>query len=113
MNRSETERLNAIVRDANALLINGPNEKAPHLTNVAVLEAVLDDVQNVVYGALKPSAVAAMLAEDNDARKCRHTWVGGMCFVHDEDAESVNAERVANGLKPLECQNCDAAYPGE
>lgn len=50
--------------------------------------------------------------ERKQARGCQHVWVGGMCYVHAEDAESVNAERLNNGLTPLECETCEATYPG-
>lgn len=39
-----------------------------------------------------------------------HTWVGGMCYVHAEDADTVNTERVVKGLEPLECERCEAKY---
>ncbi len=41
-----------------------------------------------------------------------HVWLGGMMYVHNEDADTVNAERLANGLDPLECERCPATYPG-
>ncbi len=109
MNRTERDKLNGIVRDANALLMNGPNSNAPHITNVAVLENVLDDILSVLHGQ-EVKSVAKLLKEDEDARKCNHTWVGGMCYVHDEDAATVNAERVARGVSPLECERCGASY---
>lgn len=43
---------------------------------------------------------------------CDHEWVGGIMVVHDEDAAAVNAERLANGRGPLECNNCGKEYPG-
>lgn len=45
-----------------------------------------------------------------DCERDGHTWVGGMCYVHDEDAESTNAERLDKGLDPLECERCEAKY---
>lgn len=41
---------------------------------------------------------------------CSHTWVGGMCYVHEDDAEAVNAERLSKSLTPLECENCGESY---
>jgi len=41
-----------------------------------------------------------------------HVWVGGMMYVHNEDADTVNAERLANGLDPLECERCEVEFPG-
>lgn len=39
-----------------------------------------------------------------------HVWVGGMCYVDNEDAETVNAERLTRGLDPLECERDGAKY---
>lgn len=39
-----------------------------------------------------------------------HNWVGGMCHVHSDDADTVNAERLNNGLTPLECETCEVKY---
>lgn len=36
--------------------------------------------------------------------KCRHTWVAGMMYVHDEDVETVAAER------HVSCEKCDASW---
>lgn len=36
---------------------------------------------------------------------CRHVWVGGMCYVHEEDLAAV----AASGRR-IECENCDAVY---
>ena len=35
---------------------------------------------------------------------CRHSWVSGMCKVHEEDLESVSASR------PVTCERCDLVY---
>lgn len=37
-------------------------------------------------------------------RRCRHTWVAGMCYVHDEDVESVAA------VRHVECEKCETSY---
>lgn len=36
--------------------------------------------------------------------RCRHVWMGGMCYVDDEDVEAVAAEA------RVECERCDATY---
>jgi hypothetical protein len=39
--------------------------------------------------------------------RCRHVWVAGMMYVHDEDVESVAA------VRPVECERCEVPFsPG-
>lgn len=54
-----------------------------------------------------------METERTDCERYGHSWVGGMMVVHSEDAESVNAERLAQGLEPLECDDCGEAYESD
>lgn len=44
------------------------------------------------------------LADVQEYMRCRHEWVAGMCYVADEDAESVAA------VRPLSCEKCDRPY---
>lgn len=38
---------------------------------------------------------------------CRHVWVAGMMYVHDEDVEAVAA------IRPVECERCEVPFsPG-
>lgn len=38
---------------------------------------------------------------------CRHRWVAGMMYVHDEDVAAVAA------IRPVVCEKCDAPYVGD
>jgi hypothetical protein len=40
---------------------------------------------------------------------CRHSWVAGMMYVHDEDLDAVYAARSARG-ETIECERCEAVY---
>lgn len=67
MTGNERKRLQGIIRDANALLMSGPNPNRPDMTNVAVLENVLDDVLTVLNGGV-PVRTSAMRTEDDATR---------------------------------------------
>jgi len=43
-------------------------------------------------------------ATAKEAHQCRHSWVAGMMYVHEEDLDTVSAER------PVTCEQCDAVY---
>lgn len=44
----------------------------------------------------------------------RHTWVGGLNYVHNEDAQAVAKERLDAGIPTLTCEACDKTYkPGD
>lgn len=44
------------------------------------------------------------LAAFHEHSRCLHAWVAGMCYVSDEDVESIAATR------HVECEKCEATY---
>ena len=53
--------------------------------------------------------MSVSLKKDRDVcREWSHAWVGGMCYLSDEDVEEAAKHR------PVHCERCGAQYrPGE
>lgn len=49
-------------------------------------------------------------SEETEPKDCRHSYVAGMLYVHDEDLDTIAETRKAKGLSPIECEKCDKVY---
>lgn len=41
------------------------------------------------------------------SEECRHSWVAGMMYVHDEDLDAVAR------MRTVECERCEVVYSPE
>lgn len=44
----------------------------------------------------------------------RHVWIGGMCYVDNEDAQALAEGRLKAGIQSVTCETCGKTYkPGD
>lgn len=90
-----------------------PSGENSYLFPVAVTRWAVEHYSEIESLALDLESTTDENSIESDLSPCEeygHAWVGGMSHVDQEDAATVNAERLARGLDPLECLRCEASY---